>query len=183
MTTGYLLDASNCFFVCSALHHLVCFLLSVCFFQLTTSTCIELMFKLSIFNAAMSGIPSSAWPFPGTTKNTSFFEFLNLIVTVHVPCCVICVPLYVFNFMLLFMEPFSCSYGIFLNSFLNIYWHYVCPLLPVSILYGISVAVSPTCIFRCAVINDQFLFRYIEIILTISMSSSWGSGVTSPSTS
>ena len=57
------------------------------------------------------------------------------------------------------------------------------PSLPVSILYGISVTVLPTCIFRCAVINDLFLLRYIEFILTVSISSSWGSGITSTSTS
>ena len=57
------------------------------------------------------------------------------------------------------------------------------PSLPVSILYGISVTVLPTCNFRYAVINDLFLLRYIEFILTVSISSSWGSGITSTSTS
>ena len=52
-----------------------------------------------------------------------------------------------------------------------------------SIWYGISVAVSPTCIFRWAVINYQFLVMYIEFILTVSTSSSLGSGATSISTS
>ena len=100
-------------------------------------------------------------------------HFLNLIVTMHVPSCVICVLLYIFNFMLHFMEPFSCSSSIFLNGFLNIYNGIMLPSLPVSILYGISVAVLPTCIFRCAVINDRFLLRYIGFILTVSTSSSW----------
>ena len=115
-------------------------------------------------------------------KTQSFFEVLNLIVTTHVPSCV-----YVFSCtfltLLLFMEPFSCSSGISLNSFLNIYNGNMLPSLPVSFLYGISVMILPTCIFRCAVINDQFLLRYIEFILTVSISSSWGSGITSTSTS
>ena len=109
--------------------------------------------------------------------------FFNLIVTAHVLSCVMCVLLYIFNFMLLFIEPFSCSSGISLNSFLNIYNGIMLPSLWVSILYGISVTVLPTCIFRCAVINDWFLLRYIEFILTVSISSSWGSGITSTSTS
>ena len=70
-----------------------------------------------------------------------------------------------------------------LNSFLNIYNGIIFPSPPVSILYGISVVALLTCIFRWAVINDRFLLRYIEFILTVSMSSSLGSGITSISTS
>ena len=44
--------------------------------------------------------------------------FLNLIVTAHMPICVMCVSLYIFNFMLVFMEPFTCSSGTSLNNFL-----------------------------------------------------------------
>ena len=59
------------------------------------------MFILSMFNAAVSGMLSSAWIFPRTTKNTQhFFEFLNLIVTVHVPSCVIMCCYMIFNFIL-----------------------------------------------------------------------------------
>ena len=54
----------------------------------------------------------------------------------------------------------------------------ILPLLPVSILYGISTVFLPTCISKCAVINDLFLFKYIELILTVSISSSWESCAT-----
>ena len=47
------------------------------------------MFILIILSAAVSGIPSSAWLFLGTTKNAHLFLiFLNLIVIVQVPNCV-----------------------------------------------------------------------------------------------
>ena len=82
--------------------------------------------------------------------------------------------------MLPFMDPFSCSSDIFLNSFLNIYSGIMLPSLPISILYGISTVVLPTCISRCAVISNRFLFRYTELILTVSIPSSWGSWHTSP---
>ena len=40
-------------------------------------------------SAAVSGMPSSNWPFPGTTKNTHLFLIiLNLITTVHMPNCI-----------------------------------------------------------------------------------------------
>ena len=99
----------------------LCVSCSLFVLQFASCACIESMVRLSMFNAAMSGILSSVWLFPRTTKYTQcFFEFLNLIVTTHVPSCVMYVLLYVFSFMLSFIEPLSCSTGIFLNSFLNI---------------------------------------------------------------
>ena len=50
------------------------------------------------------------------------------------------------------------------------------PSLSVLILYGISNAVSPACISQFDVISDHFLFKYNDLILTISMSSPWESG-------
>ena len=46
------------------------------------------------------------------------------------------------------------------------------PLLPVSILYGTSNNVFPTCICNFAVMLDCFLFTYTELRLTISVSPS-----------
>ena len=82
-----------------------------------------------------------------------------------------CVPLYVFSFMFPFTDLFNCSLLMFLNSFQIMYSGMRLPLLPVSILYEISNAVSPTCISKFAIISDHFLFKYNELILIISMSS------------
>ena len=101
----------------------------------------------------------------------------------HVPNCVICAPLYVLSFTLLFMEHFSCSSSIPLNNFLNIYSGIKLPSLLVSILYGTSFVVSPTCISRCAVIGKWFLLTYNEFIFTVSISCFCSSGTVSTSTS
>ena len=101
----------------------------------------------------------------------------------HVPNCVICVLLYILSLILPFLDLFSCSSFIFLKSFLNVYSGIMFPSLPVSILYGISTVVSPTFVSKCAVISDRFLFKYTELILTVSISSSWGSCTISISTS
>ena len=61
---------------------------------------------LIILRAAVSGIPSSTWPFLGTTKNTRLFLIsLKLIVTAQVPNCVMTILLHVFNFICLLMVP------------------------------------------------------------------------------
>ena len=104
-------------------------------------------------------------------------------MTAHVPNCVICVQLYVLSFMLLFMEHFSHSSSIPLNNLLNIYSGIKLPSLPVSILYGTSIVVLPTCVSRCTVISKSFLLRYNEFILTVSIFSSCGSDAISTSTS
>ena len=147
LTFGVLFGNYTCIPVCTALHNSMHFLSSVLHFVI--SACIESMFKLIMLSTAVSGILSSAWPFPGTTKNTHhFFKFLNLIETAHVPYCVICILLYVLSFMLPFMDPLSCSSDIFLNSFLNIHNGTVLPLLPVMILYGISMEFLPSCVSK-----------------------------------
>ena len=46
------------------------------------------------------------------------------------------------------------------------------PLLPVSILYGITVLVAPAHISNSTINNDQFFFRCTESILTVSSSPS-----------
>ena len=124
------------------------------------------MFRLIILSAAVSGIPSSTWPLPGTTKNTQcFLTFLNLISTAHVPNCIIFVLLYVQSLIWLFVDFLSCSSIVFLNNYSGM----MLPSLPVSILYGIFTMSSPACISKYAVINDQFLFKWIELILTVSI--------------
>ena len=65
----------------------------------------------------------------------------------------------------------------------NMYSGMKLPSLPVSIVFGISNAVSPTCISKSAIISDHFLFKYNELILIVSMSSPWDSGPISISTS
>ena len=78
--------------------------------------------------------------FQGTTKNTHLFLMsLNLIVTVHIPNCVMIVLLYILNFICPFIVFLSSSSVTFLNSFLNVYHSIILPLLPVSILYGITI--------------------------------------------
>ena len=94
-----------------------------------------------------------------------------------------CVPLHVFSFMFPFTNLFNCSSLMFLNSFQNMYSGMRLPSLPVSILYRISYAVLPTCISKFAIISYHFLFKYSELILTISMSSPWESGPICISTS
>ena len=85
--------------------------------------------------------------------------------------------------MLPSMDLFSYSSVIFLNSFLNIYNGMMLPPLSMSIFYRISTVILPTCISKCVVISDRFLFKYTEFILTDSISSSWGSCTTSIPTS
>ena len=83
-----------------------------------SSPSIESTFTLINLSAAVSGIPSGAWPFPGTTKNTHLFlMFLNLITTAHVPNCVMLVLLYILSLIWSFMDFCSCSSVTFLNSF------------------------------------------------------------------
>ena len=92
----------------------LCVSCSLFVLQFATFASNESMFRLSMFNGTVSGIMSSTWPFPRTTKNTQcFFEFLNWIVTTHVSTCVIYVLLYIFNFMLLFMEPLAVPLAYF----------------------------------------------------------------------
>ena len=57
------------------------------------------------------------------------------------------------------------------------------PSLPVLILYRIFNAILPSCVSKCAIISDHFLFKYNELTLMISMSSPWESGTISISTS
>ena len=82
----------------------------------------------------------------------------------HLPICVMCTPLDVFSFMFPFTNLFNCSFLMFLNSFPNMYSGMRLPSLLVLILYGISNAVSPTCISKFAIISDHFLFKYNELI-------------------
>ena len=71
-----------------------------------------------------------------------------------------------FHFMFPFTDLFNCSLLMLLNSFQNMYSGMRLPSLPVSILYGISKAVSPHCISKCAIISDHFLFKYNESMLS-----------------
>ena len=87
--------------------------------------------------------------------------------------------LYVFHYTFLTLCCFLWNpLAVPLAHLLIIFYIYIvalcCPHCLVSILYGISVTVLPTCIFKCAVINDLFLLRYIEFILTVSISSVLG---------
>ena len=132
----------------------------------------------------MSGIPNSTCPFPGTTRNIHLFAiFLNLVWTAHMPNCIMCVPLYVFNLMFPFTNHFSSSLPMFANNFQNMYSSIMFPSLPVSILYETSNDVYPACICNFAIMLDHFLFTYTALILTISVSSSWDSASMSISTS
>ena len=64
------------------------------------------MFTLTILRNVASGIPSSTWPFPRTTKNTQcFLTFLNLMTTAHVPNCMM--------FALLYVQRLMCFLWIF----------------------------------------------------------------------
>ena len=142
------------------------------------------MFKLIILSTAESGIPSNTCPFPGTTKNTHlFFTFLNLMWTMHIPSCMMCILLYVFSFMFPFTPPFQLFFTHVFEQFWNMYSGMTLPPLPVLILYRISNEVSPTCISKCAVISDCILFKYNELILTIFFVFYWESGPISISTS
>ena len=65
----------------------------------------------------VSGIPNSAWLFPGTSKKMQcFVTFLNSICTAQVPNCRLSVPLYVFNLMF-FIDLCKCCFGTCLNIF------------------------------------------------------------------
>ena len=44
------------------------------------------------------------------------------------------------------------------------------PLLPVSILYGITMVLPPDHVPSSTINNDQFLFKCTELILTVSIS-------------
>ena len=64
-------------------HPSACFLL-ICSLDVCVSILLQLTVKTS--NASMSGMPSNARPFPGTTKNVyNFSLFLWLIVTLQIP--------------------------------------------------------------------------------------------------
>ena len=169
MTVAILFGCTMCILVCAVLSISMHFLPSV--LHSLISFCMESMFKLMMFSAAVSGIPSKAWQFPQTTKNTHFFlTFLNLIVAMDMPNCSICIPLYVFSFMLFFMDLLSCSTDLLPYNFLNIYSGIELPSLPVSILYGIFIGL---CKVRrpywWAHLNVwEFIFvRFTQVKLTI----------------
>ena len=144
----------GCVLVCTALYASACFLFLVCFVFCS-------IFKLIKLSTAMSGIPNSTCPFLGTTKNIHLFlMFLHLIWTAHVPDCIMCVPLYVFNLMFPFTDLFKCSLLMFANNFQNVYSSIRFPSLTVLILYRISNTVFPTCISNFAIMSDLFLFIY-----------------------
>ena len=104
--------------ICTSYYASVCFLFSCLFGTLLLVSELNQYFKLIKFSAMVSGIPNSACPFPGTTKKHAFFvTFLNLIWTMHMPNCVMCVQLYVFNLMFPFTDLFSLSSPMFANNF------------------------------------------------------------------
>ena len=78
---------------------------------------------------------------------------------------------------------FSCSSFVSLNNFLNIYNGMILPSLPVPILYDVSITFSPVCISKFAVINDWFLLKWTESILTVSISPYWAFFTSSTSSS
>ena len=104
----------NCINWCVLLPLNIGILFVDCTYHVCTTICISLHFLLVVCFAlrplhlygvnvyffmsreAASGIPISACPLPGTTKNTQhFLMFLKFMNTAHVPNCVMLVPLYV----------------------------------------------------------------------------------------
>ena len=73
------------------------------------------------------------------------------------------------------MDFFTCSSVTFLNKFLNMNNGMILPLLPISILYRITIVFLPDCVSSSAVSNDQILFKCTELILTLSISPSFHS--------
>ena len=63
-----------------------------------------------------------------------------------------------------FLSLASISLG---NNFLNMYHGIMLPSLPMSILYGTVILLSPAHISNLAVSIDRFLFIYTEIIILI----------------
>ena len=82
-----------------------------------------------------------------------------------------------------FTDLFNCSLLMFANSFWNMYSSIRFPSLPMSLLYGISNTVLPTCISNFVLMSDLVLFIYNELILTTSVSSPCDSSSISISTS
>ena len=63
--------------------------------SVASSAPIERIFILIMLRTSVSGMPSNACPFPGTTKNYILKVFLCSITTIHIPNSVIMVLLYV----------------------------------------------------------------------------------------
>ena len=138
-----------------------------------SSASMESMFTLIMLSAVVSGMPSSAYPFSGTTENSHFLLlFLCTIITAHVCSWVMNVLLYIFNFMWFLMVFMSWDSVTLRKNFLNIYQGIIFPSLPVSILYGITMLLLHMHICNLAVSIDQFLVKHTELILTISRLSS-----------
>ena len=141
------------------------------------------MFILTILRYVVSGIPSSTLPFPETTKNIHFLIFLNLMITAHVPNCVMFVLLYVQSLMWFFNGFFKQFYCYVFKQFFKICRaalccsHYLCQFCTLLQCF------LPACVSKHAVITDQFLFKCTKSILTVSISSSWESCTILTSTS
>ena len=65
-----------------------------------------------------------------------------------------------------FLQLFFCN---FFNRFLNMNNGMILYSLPVSILHGITMVFLPDCISSFANNKDQFLFKWTELILTVSI--------------
>ena len=113
--TGFLVIIRfwNTVFVCIAFISYFCFLLHVISLNsgpvctaITTTSSLFCTYCINIFimlNGSMSGMPNTACPFLGTTKNLHLLSlFLCSNSTAHVPNWVIVVLLYVFNCILSF---------------------------------------------------------------------------------
>ena len=108
-------------------------------FLLSCHSLISVHVLLSMLNNLMSGIPSSAGPFPGTLKNLHLAHlFLCLNFTVHMPNCSIFYWLYVFNMAeLLVVACNSAIFVVFGNRILNVLHNIKLPWFLVYILYFI----------------------------------------------
>ena len=140
------------------------------------SACIESMFIFMISREATSGIPISACPLLGTTKNTQhFLMFLNFMNTVHVPNYMILVLIVCVKPDMILYGSLKLVYCDVLKYFLNMWNGIILPSLPVLTLYGFSTLFLPANVSKLAVITDWFLFTCTESILTISICPSWDS--------
>ena len=143
-----------------------------------TYVCVAILFwclyvvniYVNYLSAAVSGIPSSTWPFPGTTKNIHLFLLsLKLMFTTQVPNCVMTVLLYVFNCICLLLVFLSFGFcNVFKQPFEYVPWHYVI-LTPCIYLYGTIILLLSAFVSNSAVNSDWFLFICTASILTVSI--------------
>ena len=127
------------------------------------------MFIFIILSASMSGMPSKACQFLGTTKIYILSYYFCALILLYMYLIELLWFCYTFK---LYIIAFCCCY--LLTAYLYKQFLYMCngmtlPSLPMSTLYGTITLFWPADIFRFAVYMEQFLLKRTEFIFTKSM--------------